>query len=59
VSYKKDVDDLREFESVKLIQELLKKNFKKVYWSDPYIKNQIITTKFKYGKKLLSFRVAG
>ena len=33
--------------------EYLKKNFKKVYWSDPYIKNQIITTKFKYGKKVV------
>ena len=45
------MDDLRESASVNLISSLLKKNFKKVDYSDPYIKSRISTKNFKFNKK--------
>ena len=51
LAYKRNVDDLRESASVNLISSLLKKNFKKVDYSDPYIKSRISTKNFKFNKK--------
>jgi UDP-N-acetyl-D-glucosamine dehydrogenase len=38
IAYKKNIDDLRESGSVKIIKSLLKKNIKNIWWSDPHIK---------------------
>ena len=51
VAYKKNVDDLRESASLKLIKKLLSNNFKKVEWTDPHIKKFISTRQLKFRKK--------
>ena len=51
VAYKRNVDDLRESASVNLINSLVKKNFKKVDYFDPYIKLRVSTKNFKFNKK--------
>lgn len=48
VSYKKNLDDIRESSSIKLIEALLKKNFKKIDFSDPHISK--LNTKY-YSKR--------
>jgi UDP-N-acetyl-D-glucosamine dehydrogenase len=39
IAYKKNIDDLRESGSVKIIKSLLRKNIKNIWWSDPHIKS--------------------
>ena len=39
LAYKKNIDDLRESSSLKLINLLYKKNYRKISFSDPHIKN--------------------
>jgi UDP-N-acetyl-D-glucosamine dehydrogenase len=51
VAYKKNVDDLRESASLKLIKKLLSNNFKNVEWADPHIKKFISTRQLKFRKK--------
>jgi UDP-N-acetyl-D-glucosamine dehydrogenase len=51
VAYKKNVDDLRESASLKLIKKLLSNNFKKVEWTDPHIKRFISTRQLKFRKE--------
>ena len=46
IAYKKNLDDDRESASIKLIQHLLLNNFKKIEYSDPFIK------KYKFHKKV-------
>ena len=58
MAYKKNVDDLRESGSVNLIKKLLKSNFKNIQYSDPYIKNTILTRDFNYKQKSLKLNPA-
>lgn len=51
VAYKKNVDDLRESASLKLIKKLLSNNIKNVEWADPHIKKFISTRQLKFRKK--------
>lgn len=51
LAYKKNIDDLRESSSIKLINSLYKNNIKKVYFSEPHIKKSIINLNFKTNKK--------
>lgn len=46
IAYKKNVDDNRESASIKLIENLLNDNFKKIEYSDPYIKD------YKFNKNI-------
>ena len=51
MSYKQNIDDLRESASISLLSELLKENIKNIDWSDPHISNRIKLEKFNYEKK--------
>jgi UDP-N-acetyl-D-glucosamine dehydrogenase len=51
MTYKKDVDDLRESASINLLKLLLKDNYKNIQFSDPYIKGSISIKNFKFNKK--------
>ncbi len=51
ISYKKNVDDLRESAAIRLLNALLKKKIKNVSYSDPHIKNNINTRALKINKK--------
>ncbi len=51
MTYKKDVDDLRESASVNLVKLLLKDKYKNIQYSDPYIKGPISIKNFKFNKK--------
>lgn len=53
LAYKKNVDDLRESSSLKLIKKLLDSNFLRIYWSDPHINSFVINQKFNYNKKII------
>jgi UDP-N-acetyl-D-glucosamine dehydrogenase len=50
MSYKKNLDDVRESSSVKLVKKLLKLNFKNIEYSDPHIP-KIKFEDIKYSKK--------
>ena len=54
IAYKKDVDDLRESASINLIKKLLKDKYKDIEYSDPHIKDTILTREFKFNKKSLN-----
>jgi len=54
IAYKKDVDDLRESASINLIKELLKDKYKNIEYSDPHIKDSILTREFKFSKKSIN-----
>ena len=51
MTYKPNIDDLRESGSVNLIKRLLKDNISKIQWSDPHFKNRILIDKFNYNTK--------
>ncbi|MBD1132720.1 nucleotide sugar dehydrogenase [Pelagibacterales bacterium SAG-MED45] len=51
VTYKPNIDDLRESGSINLMNRLLKDNIKKVQWSDPHFKNRILIKKYNYSTK--------
>ena len=51
LSYKPNIDDLRESSSVFLLKELLNINIKNIQWCDPHIKQKISIIKFNYNKK--------
>ena len=51
MTYKPNIDDLRESGSVNLIKRLLKENINKIQWSDPHFKNRISIDKFNYNTK--------
>jgi UDP-N-acetyl-D-glucosamine dehydrogenase len=51
MSYKPNIDDLRESSSVFLLKELLNINIKNIQWCDPHIKQKISIIKFNYNKK--------
>jgi len=51
MSYKKDIDDLRESGSLDILKKLLKRKIKMIEWSDPHIKNPIKISNFRYNKK--------
>ena len=47
LSYKKNLDDIRESASIKLIDKLHKKNIKNISFYDPYIKEEMLDKKIK------------
>lgn len=51
LAYKKNIDDLRESASIRLIKTLNKKNIKNVYFSEPHIKKTTVIPNFKLNKK--------
>ena len=51
MSYKPNIDDLRESGSVFLLKKLLNINIKNIQWCDPHIKQKISIKKFNYNKK--------
>ena len=51
MSYKCNIDDLRESGSIKLMNTLFKENICKIHWSDPHINKAIVVNKFNYNKK--------
>lgn len=52
VAYKKNIDDLRESASIKLINYFIKKNLiKNIDWYDPEIKGYLKTRSVKFNKK--------
>jgi UDP-N-acetyl-D-glucosamine dehydrogenase len=51
MTYKPNIDDLRESGSVNLMKRLLKDNINKIQWSDPHFQNRILIDKFNYNTK--------
>ena len=51
MTYKPNIDDLRESGSVNLVKRLLKEKISKIQWSDPHFKNRILIDKFNYNTK--------
>jgi UDP-N-acetyl-D-glucosamine dehydrogenase len=51
MAYKRNLDDLRESGSIRLMNMLLKENIGKIEWSDPHINNILLISKFGYNKK--------
>ena len=56
LAYKKNMDDLRESASLKLIDNLYKNKFKKLSYCDPHIKNDLIIKKYSYLNKIRKIR---
>ena len=54
LSYKKNLDDIRESASTKLIESLFKKGIKSISVYDPYVEGKILTKKIKKLKNLNS-----
>ena len=54
LSYKKNLDDIRESASIKLIESLFKKGIKSISVYDPYVEDKILTKKIKKLKNLNS-----
>jgi len=54
IAYKKNVDDLRESASINLIKKLQKDKYKNIEYSDPHIKDTILTREFSFNKKSLN-----
>lgn len=54
LSYKKNLDDIRESASTKLIESLFKKGIKSISVYDPYVEGKILTKKIKNIKNLNS-----
>ena len=54
LSYKKNLDDIRESASTKLIESLFKKGIKSISVYDPYVEGKILTKKIKKIKNLNS-----
>ena len=54
LSYKKNLDDIRESASTKLIESLFKKGIKSISVYDPYVEDKILTKKIKKLKNLNS-----
>ena len=52
LAYKKNVDDIRESASLKLIKTLQKKNIKNLTYCDPHTKNILLSDKINKIKKL-------
>ena len=51
MTYKPNIDDLRESGSVNLMKRLLKDNINKIQWSDPHFQNRVLIDKFNYNTK--------
>lgn len=51
MSYKPNLDDLRESGSINLIHKLLQAKIRKIQWSDPHIKKNISIHKYSYKAK--------
>ena len=51
MSYKPNVDDLRESGSLALLNKLLNEKIRNIQWSDPHINKSILINKFGYNKK--------
>jgi len=51
ISYKKNVDDLRESAAIRLLDILLKKRIKNISFSDPHIKNSINTRALTFNSR--------
>ena len=51
VTYKANIDDIRESGSINLMKRLLKNKINRIQWSDPHYKNRIVIKKFNYDKK--------
>jgi len=51
LSYKKNVDDLRESSSLKLINILKSNNFKNLYFNDPFFTGKINTRNYNFNLK--------
>ena len=56
LSYKKNIDDLRESSSLKLIKLLNKENIRLVSFSDPYIKANYINTR-DFNQKIRNIKI--
>tara|TARA_Y100000389_G_C17272324_1_gene418646 strand:- start:351 stop:830 length:480 start_codon:yes stop_codon:yes gene_type:complete len=57
VAYKKNIDDLRESASIKLINYFIKKNLiKNIDWCDPEIKGYLKTRAVKFNKKQIQLK---
>ena len=56
MSYKKNLDDMRESSSIKLIKKLLDLNFKYVDYSDPHISKTNING-INYSKKSINLTI--
>ena len=54
ISYKKNLDDIRESASIKLINKLFKEGVKNISAHDPYVEDQIVDKKIKKIKLLSS-----
>ncbi|MDA7770406.1 nucleotide sugar dehydrogenase [Candidatus Pelagibacter sp.] len=54
ISYKKNVDDLRESAAIRLLDILLKKKIKNISFSDPHIKNSINTRVLTFNSKSIN-----
>ena len=55
IAYKKDVDDIRESPTIKILKILKEKGFKKVDYYDPYVKEVKKTRQFPHAIKSISF----
>ncbi len=58
IAYKKDVDDIRESPTIKILKILKEKGFKKVDYYDPYVKEVKKTRQFPHAIKSISFSPA-
>ena len=56
LAYKKNMDDLRESASLKIIDNLNKNKFKQLSYYDPHIKNDLIIKKYSYLNKISKIR---
>ena len=54
ISYKKNVDDMRESAAIRLLDTLLKKQIKYISFSDPHIKNSINTRTLTFNSKSIN-----
>jgi len=56
VTYKANIDDLRESSSINLMKRLMKNKIKRIQWSDPHHKKRIIINKFNYNTKGINLK---
>ena len=54
ISYKKNVDDMRESAAIRLLDTLLKKQIKYISFSDPHVKNSINTRTLTFNSKSIN-----
>ena len=56
MTYKANIDDLRESSSINLMKRLMKNKIKRIQWSDPHYKKKIIINKFNYNTKGINLK---